>query len=390
MKGIRQRYPGSFSIIIELGYEVDPATGKRTRRQRWVTFRGTRKEAEAKRIELLAAVNTGTFAEPSKITLIEWLRTWLKTSVAPPMRRPATHRVYASIIEKHIAPSRIALIPLQRLRGTDLERYLADVPGAAASVAVHHAILCKALRRAVKDRLLTMSPAHDLERRRDKADHAQAAREHCWSAIEARRFIEATKTASPQLAAFMLLALDSGARKSELAGLGWEHVDLDAGTLEIRRQLDRAGVAPVFGPTKTKRSRTLSLGAETIAALRVHKREQLELKMRNRTSYTDFGLVFAKEPADLQRPEAALGQPLSTLGNARFVELVAKAGVKRIKFHGLRHTCATLLLQAGTPVHVVARRLGHANVGMTLNVYAHATRGMQEDAAARLGALLHG
>jgi len=398
LKGIRERYPGSFSIIIELGYAVDPATGKRTRRQKWVSFRATpglsladqRKEAEAKRIELLNNQNKGTFVNPSKTTLIEFLRDWLEKSVKPPMRRPATYRTYASIIETHIAPSVIALIPVQRLRGSDLERYLADVPGAAGSLAVHHAILQRALRRAVKDRLLTVSPATDLERRRGTRDATQEARAHCWSSIEAKSFIDAAKTTSPQVAAFMLLAIDSGARKSELAGLGWEHIDLDAGTLTIERQLDSPGQTPEFGPTKTGRARTLSLGTETVAALRVHKAAQAELKMRNRLHYQDFGLVFAKEDEDLQRPGAKLGQPIATLAGARFGNLVRQAGVKKIKFHGLRHTSATLSLAAGTPVHVVAARLGHANVAMTLNVYSHALPSMQVDAAARLSDVLHG
>jgi integrase len=146
----------------------------------------------------------------------------------------------------------------------------------------------------------------------------------------------------------------------------------------------------VFGVTKTDRTRTITLGAETIAQLRDHRRAQAELRMRNRTSYKDFGLIFAKEPDDLQTPEAALGQPIATLSEARFVKLVKQANVKSIKFHGLRHTCATLLLEAGTPVNVVAQRLGHAKASMTLDTYAHALTNMQHDAAARLGALLHG
>jgi integrase len=401
---LRQRYPGSWSIILDLGYETDPATGKRRRRQKWVTFyptpglslRDQRSQAEAKKHELINAENNGTRLEPSKTTLLDWLREWVKTSAKPSEWRPATIRLYRSIIEQHIAKHQIAFIPLQGLRTSDLERYLADVPGAAGSVAVHHAVLHCALESAVTNKLLIVSPAiKKLKRRRASKDHARAARAHCWSTLEARRFIEAAKTASTQVTAFMLLALDSGARRSELAGLLWTDFDLDASTITIERQLDKAGATVIgdpdlYGPTKTGLPRTFSLGPETIAALRVHKQAQAELKMRNRTSYCDFGLVFAKETEDLQRPTAALGQPLATLGDARFVRLIAKAGIKRIKFHGLRHTSATLDLQSGTEVHVVAARLGHANVSMTLNVYAHALPGQQQAAATRRSALLHG
>src|SRR5260370_41605283 len=90
--------------------------------------------------------------------------------------------------------------------------------------------------------------------------------------------------------------------------------------------------------------------------LRAHKLSQSALKMKNRTTYKDSGLVFAKEPDALQTPDATLGQPLNTLSEARFVRLLKDADIRKIKFHGLRHTCATLLLEAGTPVHVVAQR----------------------------------
>jgi hypothetical protein len=220
LKGIRERYPGSFSIIIELGFATDPATGKRTRRQKWITFHATpglseadqRKEAMAKRIELLNDQNKGTFIHPSKTTLIEWLREWLEKSVKP-LKRPNTYRTYKNVVEHHIAASAIAHVRLQRLRASALEAYLASIPGAAASVGIHHAVLGRALKKAVRERLLTESPAIDLERLK-APDAAQAARVHCWSASEAKRFLEAAKTVSPQIAAFAHLALDTGARKS--------------------------------------------------------------------------------------------------------------------------------------------------------------------------------
>jgi integrase len=102
-------------------------------------------------------------------------------------------------------------------------------------------------------------------------------------------------------------------------------------------------------------------------------------------------LVFAKEWSDLARNSDMLGFPLqmNNLGQREYAKLIKVAGVRRIKFHGLRHTCATLLLQAGTPVHVVSERLGHSKVAMTMEVYAHVLPDMQKDAAATLGALLH-
>jgi integrase len=174
-------------------------------------------------------------------------------------------------------------------------------------------------------------------------------------------------------------------RKGELCGLKWEDVDLDARKVRGVRQLASPQLGedgqPVFGPTKTGRVRTITIDSETAALLREHRKTQREAMMQRRSAHQDFGLVFTRDD----------GEPLlmNNLGQREYAKLITAAGVKAIKFHGLRHTCATLLLQAGTPVHVVSERLGHSKVSMTLEVYAHVLPDMQNDAAAALGALLH-
>jgi len=114
--------------------------------------------------------------------------------------------------------------------------------------------------------------------------------------------------------------------------------------------------------------------------------------MAHRKRYNDLGLVFAKEWGDLRKREECLGEPLqaNNLGQREYAKLIKAAEVKTIKFHGLRHTCATLLLQAREPVHVVSERLGHAKVSMTMEVYAHVLPDMQESAAPKIGTILHG
>ena len=126
--------------------------------------------------------------------------------------------------------------------------------------------------------------------------------------------------------------------------------------------------------------------------LRRHKSAQAELKMANRKGVQDHGLVFAKEYGDLANRTDMIGLPIqaNNLGERQFARLIKAAKVKRITFHGMRHTCATLLLQAGEPVHVVSKRLGHARVEITLNTYAHVLPDMQQQAAATMGGILFG
>jgi integrase len=214
---------------------------------------------------------------------------------------------------------------------------------------------------------------------------------HCWTAEEAATFLMAAKAAGPQPAAFFALALDSGARKAELCGLRWSDLEMAQGRLTIQRQLLTPGRMPTFGPVKTKTPRVIDLAPETLALLKTHKVHQSKIKMRNRTAYHDLGLMFAKEWGDLHGREDSLGLPLqmNNLGQREYARIIKAADVRPIKFHGLRHTCATLLLSAGVPAHVVAQRLGHKRVEITLGIYGHILPSMQRDAARRLAALLH-
>ena len=205
--------------------------------------------------------------------------------------------------------------------------------------------------------------------------------QNCWESDEAKRFLEVACEVGPLQAAFYTLALETGMRKGEIAGLRWKDVDFDRCTVRVAQQLLRPGREPVFGPPKSKSAkRTVDITPETAQLLAEHRKQQLEVKMANRREYRDFGLVFAKPN----------GAPLSVnnIGQREFADLIEEARIKRITFHGLRHTSATLSLQAGTLVHVVSQRLGHKKIEITLNVYGHALPSMGRDAAAKVASLL--
>ena len=390
MRGsLRQRYAGSWSLILDLGYQVDPGTGLRKRKQKWITFRGTKRDAERKLAELLHASHTHTFVDPVKVTVGEWLDEWLEKSIKPPRRTLRAYETYKSAIERHLKPA-LGTIRLQELRVTDIERFHADLGLAPATGEKHHAIINSALKAAVRADLIPRNVAPLATNKPRAPEGHDDVLANVWEAHEARQFLDTAKAAGSQPAAFYALALETGMRKGELCGLQWS--DLGAtGTLTVQRQLVKPGSEPIFGPVKNKTPRQLELGAETLALLRQHRAHQAAVKLRNRRQYHDHGLMFAKEWSDLTRRYDTLGNPLqaNNLGQREFAKLIAASGVRRIKFHGMRHTCATLLLQAGVPAHVVQKRLGHKRIEMTLSTYAHALPSMQQDAADRLGAILH-
>ena len=253
-------------------------------------------------------------------------------------------------------------------------------------------VLSSALKAAVRSQLVARNVATLVANRPRSPEGHPGAVENCWTADEAAAFVRTAKAAGPRQAAFYGLALDSGCRKSELAGLHWPDVDLAHGRMLVRQQLLSGGRDPVFVPTKGKRARTIDLAPETIDLLRAHKRQQAALKLRHRREFHDHGLVFCKDWSNVGRKCDTLGDPLSinNLGQREFARLIATAGVKPITLHGLRHTCASLLLAAGVPPHVVQQRLGHKKVEITLSLYAHVLPGQQRDAARQLGSLLYG
>jgi len=267
-----------------------------------------------------------------------------------------------------------------------IERYYTDSAKLSqTTLALHHNILATALNAAVKKGLLRTSPASKVTNKPHRHIGAETL-DNVWTVEETRTFLSFVKTnCCTQDAALFALAIDSGARKAELLGLRW--TDLQDTVMRIQQQLLKGGKKLLsFGLPKRGGVRSVDLSAETVALLQVHKREQAELKMKNRLVYRDLGLVFAQRWED---GRAHLGMPLD-MGtvNAKLESACAIAGVKRITPHGLRHTSATLLLAAGVPPHVVQRRLGHKKVEMTLGIYSHVLPSMQQEAAAKLAALL--
>ena len=167
--------------------------------------------------------------------------------------------------------------------------------------------------------------------------------------------------------------------------------DLEGDKVRIARQLQKGGRGvPTFIPPKRGGIRTIDLSDETVALLQAHKRDQAELKMANRTVYHDHGLMFAQSWDLIGSNKSHLGAPVhpNTMLR-RLAEFCKKANVRTLTPHGLRHTCATLLLSQGVQPHVVQRRLGHKKIEMTLNIYSHVLPTMGSDAAKRLASLIH-
>jgi integrase len=382
MRGSVVKRGGGYSVVVEL--DRDPVTGKR--RQKWHSGYRTKRDAERAMSEIATAVHAGTYAEPTRQTLGDFIEDWL--AAIEPTLRPSTHYSYARNLRLHALP-RLGSVQLRRIDAGMLNALYADLLAdgkqsngggglSSRSVRYVHTIVHRAFRDAVRWGRIARNPA-------DAADPPRAAATArptmtTWTADQLRAFLE--HIAEHRLhAAFVVLAT-TGMRRGECLGLRWSDLDLPAGRLSIVQTVIAVNHEVRIGSPKTARGRrTVALDQGTVAVLRRHRQQQLAERLIMGAGCTDHGLVFC-------RPD---GEPLHPERFSRtFMIEAARAGLPRIRCHDLRHTWATLALSAGEHPKVVQERLGHANVSITLDVYSHVTEGLHGDAAARVAVIIFG
>ena len=289
--------------------------------------------------------------------------------------------VRASTCERHEINVRVHINPSLgnvRLKGLTpahvrgLHREKLDSGLASATVRKIHSTLHKALSQAVSDGLIPRNAA-DV-----KAPRPAPKEMRPLSEGEACTFLDVARTSGDRFEPLYVLAITTGLRRGELLGLRWEDVDLERGTLRVGRSLVREEGRHTVGETKTRRGRRqVNLTPRTVNALKAHRKRQLEERMRLAETYKDHGLVFSTSIGTPVNPE--------NLVNRSFKPLLEKAGLPKIRFHNLRHTCATLLLGRGVHPKFVQELLGHATIAITLDTYSHYLPSMGDQASGAMG-----
>ena len=340
MRGhLRKRGERSWAVVVDVGH--DPRTGKR--RQKWVSVKGTKRDAERRLAEIISDLNNGAYVDPVHVTLASYLDQWMRDYVDVSVR-PRTAQGYATIVRK--LQDGLGQVSIVDLKAQHVQRYYARLLAvglSAQTVLHHHRLLHQALGQAVKWDMLTRNVMERVTPPRlRKPDFRSLEPSEVW------RLLEAAKRTDYHLP--IHLATYTGLRRSEVLGLRWSDVDLDARKLVVNRTMVALRSAPThIDQPKSRRSRRVVVfGPETESLLRSHRA-------------SPGTQVCARADGTEIRPYALTHV---------FRKIADSCGLS-VRFHDLRHTHASLLLASGVPVHVVQARLGHESIQTTVDIYGH-------------------
>lgn len=318
----------------------------------------TRKEVAEKLAKAITQTKAGLPLAVESWTIERYAEHWIKDNISARLR-PSTVSSYRETLRLHVLPI-LGRTTLRALTPAQVRALLATKTAAGLSprsVRIVHGTLRSMLGEAVRDELVERNVAAVV-----RAPSVPQQEVQPWSTDEATTFLQATS--QHRLHGLFAVGVALGLRKGELLALRWQDVDLDEGTIRVRQTVQRLPhVGLVYGPPKSLRSRrTIPLPAASSKALRRHRAAQAAEALAAGPAWTDSGLVFTSTVGTVLEP-----RNLTRL----FDGLIAEAGVRRIRFHDLRHTCASLLLAQNVSARVVMEVLGHSQLSMTTDLYSH-------------------
>lgn len=364
-----------------LKFELERDAISRKRQTRYVTFRGTRKQAEAEIIRLMNDANHGTYIDPSKLTLAQFFEQWDRDWAALNLS-PKTLERYRELVRLQITP-RIGQERVQKLRPSHLQNLYATLQreGSATGHALSartvghvHRVLHRALGHAVTWGIIAANPVSSVEPPPVPPTEIEVLNEQ-----QAGLVLKALKGAVIYpVAAF---ALATGCRRGEIAALRWRDIDFENSVAKIEQSLEvtERGKRLRFKAPKTKHGRrNIALPSYIVSELRAHWKAQQEIRL-------SLGIGGAS-PDDLVfgTPE---GLPMNPdVISRQWRQAVKSKKLPRVNFHALRHTHVSQLIAAGMDVLTISRRIGHSSPTITLAVYGHLFKNTDAKAAALIEA----
>jgi integrase len=350
-------YPRKNEAGKVIGYRGSYYTSDGKRR-----YVSAKRKSEAEKLlrEAMTDADRGLVFESGTLTLGDYLDKWLP-NIKDTVRQRTWER-YEQLVRVHIKPA-LGHVKLKELTRAHVKGLYSKKRGCVSPRTVQyiHTTLHKALKEAVADNLVPRNVAEGIKPAKSKQKEITPL-----TPEQAKVFFEAAR--GDRYEALYVLAVYYGLRQGELLGLKWADIDLDAGTLQVRRTMSETRTGRVEEETKSGKGRRIDLSRTVIEALRSHRRRQQEEINGANGAYQNQDLVFA----------STVGTPTNSknLYYLSFKPILKCAGLPNIVFHGLRHTCATIRSMKGQHLKQVQELLGHSSVAVTLDIYSHVIPGM--------------
>lgn len=366
---VYNRKDGRKECKVTVGY--NPVTGRPIRKS---VYGDTVAEVRKKATALQAKVDNGTYKEPSKLTVSQWMETWLKTFCSSKVQ-PLTLASYDGIIRNHINP-RLGALKLQDVKGLHIQQLYNDMSAQGLSgktIKNMSAVLHKAFSVAIKQDILQSNPCDGAELPKANKPEITPLKDS-----EISLFVDAIKD-EPMGNAYALCLL-AGLREGECLGLSWKQIDFKEGKITVSQQLQkqkRKGAQYYIAPTtKSGKPRTIKPPPKAFEYLRAEQIRQLENRIKAGQIWSNpYDLVFTNE----------IGEHYKIFTFYKhFKKIAASIGRPDLRPHDLRHTAATVAIANGADIKSVQDLLGHATASFTLNVYTHTSEQMMEDTANRV------
>lgn len=366
-----------WQITVDLPH--DPVTGKRVRKYKTVT--GTKKEAERAKHEFIRELEKGYYVTNSKITVAEWIETWLEVFITPNVS-PTTLSRYQGMIRRYIVPL-LGSIQVQELKPLAVQAWvngLKTSPSSgkelsAATIKHTYHILKGAMDKAVQAGAIPVSPCTGAIL--PKGQKKQAV---IYDEAQIQQLIQAAKGTEMELVIDMELCL--GLRRGELLGLQWSDIDWENSQVRVSRNRVLVDGQPVVKEPKTEAGiRTIDVPQPLMAKLKHHRASCAERQLAMGRLYTVSDYIIVHPDGKPIYPEY-LTQMLT--------KLQKRAGLPKCRFHDLRHLCASIMLRQGVDVKVAQERLGHKDITTTMNIYTHVMPSSAKEAADKIGELVYG
>ena len=346
----------------------DPGTGRQI--QRSISGK-TQKEVARKLKEATAAIDAGTYAAPSKMTVSQWLDIW--TTDYLKKIKPRTAESYQIIVRNHLKPA-LGATRLDLLSPHTIQSFynqLTDVKQLSPKTVKNiHGVLHKALQQALRNKYIAFNPAEACELPRIEKAQIQPLDDD-----QIRAFLHAIR--GHRFEFLFLSVLFTGMREGEILGLQWDRINFTKGTILIDTQLQKVVGKKEYNLVSTKngKGRSITLPPFVLSTLKQVRRQQLENQLRYGECYTQSNFVFTNE----------LGQHLTAKQvYDAFKKVAAQIGRPDARFHDLRHSYAVVSIKSGDDIKTVQENLGHATAAFTLDIYGHVTEQMKRESADRM------